>query len=182
MAGGAAIGGGVIGAVGGIMAGQGQANALNYEAQVAQMNATTALTSAKLNADKQSLQAQKIMGQASANYGASGVSATSGSVLNVMAASAANAELDRQNTIYGGQLKATNYENQASLDKFGAGQAITGGYLRALGSLAGAGAQASNLLGGGSAAGSGTAGAASGLTDVGAGGAGFENALGVFAY
>ena len=109
--------GGTLGAIGSIVQGQSTAKTLDYNANLQMQNAKNALISAKLNADKSDIMSQKVMGQARANYGASGVSSDSGSVLAVMSASAANAETDKNNIIYGGQIKSVNFENQASLDK-----------------------------------------------------------------
>lgn len=204
MAGGA-VAGGVIGGIGSILAGQSTSKTLQYNAQIQENNANAALTSASLNADKQELQAQRVIGQAKANYGASGVSATSGSVLNVIAASAGNAELDRQNTLYGGQVKATNYENQASLDSFEADQTMKGAWTSAIGGVITAGimSNASGGGGGGSTSGGGLTGEnaaaggelsgedASALGDFSLGGEGaaaagggadFADALGVLAF
>ncbi len=133
------------GAFGALVQGQNTANSLNYDAQVQQNNATTALTTAKFNADKQSLLATRQMGAATAAYGASGVSADSGSVMAVMGASAANAELDRQNILHGGDIRATNYENQVSIDQLGASNAIKSSYFNALSAMvAGGGKIAAN--------------------------------------
>lgn len=123
-------------AIGSLLEGAGTANALDYNAEVQGNNAYSALLAAKMNADKQSLQTNRIIGGAKAAYGASGVTADSGSVFSVLSASAANAELDRQNIIYGGQVKAVNYENQAALDKTSAQNALTSSYLKAAGSIA----------------------------------------------
>lgn len=142
-----AVAGTAISAVGALQAGKSQSDALGYNAEVQENNARAALASAKLNADKNDIMAQKVMGQARAEYGASGVTATSGSVLDVMSASAMNAELDRQNILYGGQVRAINYQNQASLDRAGANSALNGSYFNAFGKLA----QGAALLYGGGA-------------------------------
>lgn len=136
-------------AIGNIVQGQGEASALNYNAQIQQNNATAALISAKLNADKSSLQSNKIIGQAKANYGASGVTSDSGSVLDVIAASSANAELDKQNILYGGQIKAINADNQASLDRISANNALTGSYFGAAGNILKGGATIYGMSSGG---------------------------------
>lgn len=152
-----AAGGSAVGAIGALIQGQSQAGSLKYNAEVQENNAKAALLSAKLNADKQSLQFNKTQGQAVAGFGASGVEGDSGSVLAVLGANAANAELDRQNIIYGGQVRQINYENQASLDSFGAQSALNGSYLSALGGLAKGGAQiAGSMSGGGAGGGGGT--------------------------
>lgn len=120
-------------AIGSIKAGNDQASSLHYQAEVARQNAQNSLIAAKLNADKSMMQASKIQGLDIANYGASGVSADSGSVLAVLASNTEKAEMDKQNIIYGGQIRAINYENQASIDTVAASRAKTAGYLGALG-------------------------------------------------
>lgn len=143
-------------AFGSLVQGQQTANQLDYNAQVQTNNANLALTAAASNAAKQSVSATRMLGNMSAGYAANGVTQTSGSVMAVMGASAANAELDRQNILYGGQVKAVNYENQASLDKTGATNAINASYFNALSSLVGGGAgMLGNTMGGGSSGSSG---------------------------
>ncbi len=144
-----AAGGGIIQAFGSIKGGQDQADTLNYQARVAGQNAQAALIAAKLNADKQMMQFNKVQGQDIANYAASGVDASSGSVLNALASNAEGAELDKQNILYGGQVRAINYQNQASVDQVAAGRAKTAGYINAVGSLALAGAHAYGINQGG---------------------------------
>lgn len=131
-----------LGVVGSLISGQQTAGLLDAQAQLQRTNATNALYAAKVNADRQSILATKKIGSMTADYGASGVDATSGSVLAAIGASAGNAELDRQNIIHGGDLQAIQAENQASLDERGASNAITASYWNGLGGLAKAGAYA----------------------------------------
>lgn len=130
-----AVAGAGVSAYGALAQGKSQSDTLNYNAEVQDNNAKASLLSAKLNADKSSLQSNKIMGQNIASYGASGVTSDSGSVLAVMAASAANAETDKQNILYGGQVRSINYQNQASLDRVASNNVLTGSYFSALGSM-----------------------------------------------
>lgn len=131
------ITGGSANAVGALIQGQQQSDALNYQAKIQSKNAYEATAAASLNADRQDLIAAKSIGGTKAGYAAAGVDASSGSVMDVLAASAANAELDRQNIIHGGDLRAVNYENQASMDRLGASNAIKASYFNALSSLVG---------------------------------------------
>ena len=144
-----------LGAVGAISQGAQTAATLRYQAQVQRNNADEALTAASLNANRQSIQAAKLIGAAKAGYGASGVSADSGSVMSVIAASAANAELDRQNILYGGEIRSINSMNQAHMDEIGATSAVNASYLNAATNLLTVGGQmySQNMGGGGGASG-----------------------------
>lgn len=122
-------------ALGSITQGQMTSGALNAQAQVQQQNAQEAEVQGQFNATKQSLNSAEKIGSITAAFGASGVSSQSGSVQNVLAASASNAELDRLNILHGADVRAINYTNQASMDKLGASSALQGSYFSALGSL-----------------------------------------------
>lgn len=140
---------------GALVQGQQTANQLNYDATVQTNNANLALSSAAANAAKQSMAATRMMGTMSTGFAANGVSQTSGGVQAAMASSAANAELDRQDILFGGQVKAVNYQNQASLDRVGASNAVKASYFNALSDVigGGAGVLSNNIGGGGTAAG-----------------------------
>lgn len=129
--------GGMFQAAGSLIQGKQTANSLKYQAQVQTNNANEALTAASLNANRNSLMATKMIGQASAAYGASGVSGDSGSVLSVLGASAANAELDKQNILYGGQIRSINSMNQAHMDDIGATNAVNASYFNAFAGMTG---------------------------------------------
>lgn len=146
---GASLGAGGIGAIGALMQGQNTSDTLKYQAQIQTNNANDALVAASINANRNQIMAQKVIGEASAGYGASGVEASSGSVLSVMSASAANAELDRQNILYGGEIRAINARNQAHLDTIGAGNAVTASYFNALSGFAGGAVRGIGNTGGG---------------------------------
>lgn len=156
MAAGMLIAGGIA-AAGNIMQGQATSNALNAQAALQIQNASEAEAQGQYDANKSSLESATKIGAITAGYGASGVTTTSGSALNVLGASAANAELDRLNILHGADVKAINYENQASMEKVGAQSAQIGSFFGAAGSI-GAGATkayattltppSNNLLGG----------------------------------
>lgn len=130
-----AAAGTLIGAYGAWKAGEDQSDALDYQKQIAQQNARNSMIAAKINASRANMQFQKLQGQDIANYGASGVEGSSGSVLAVLGANAQGAEMDKQNILYGGQLRAINYQNQASVDSVAAGRASQAGTLGAVGGL-----------------------------------------------
>jgi hypothetical protein len=82
-------------------------------------------------AEQQQKQAKQAIGAEIAGYGASGVSSGAGSALDVLASSASNAELDRQNLLYDSKLRALGYRDQSDLDNAAAGNAQTAGELKA---------------------------------------------------
>lgn len=137
-------------AYGSIIKGQQTSDLLDNQAATQRRNATQAIMAAKFNADRQSMIATKHIGAMTAGYSASGVDMTSGSVLATIGASSANAELDRLNIIHGGDIRAVNFENQASLDELGARHAIQASYFNALSSMVAGGAgMMGNSTGGG---------------------------------
>ena len=94
----------------------------NYNAAVADRNAGIARAQAVADADAQSRHARRVIGAARAGYGASGIT-DEGSPLDVLGMSAANAELDRQNILYRGELKALGYGDTAGLERMRADNA-----------------------------------------------------------
>lgn len=132
--------GGLLGASGAFTQGQETADVLERQASIQRQNAIQSIIASKINADRSSMLATKAIGQEVAGYSAAGVDTnSSGSVLAVLGASAANAELDRQNILHGGQIRAMNYTNQANLDDLGADHSIKASYFNAAASLFGAG-------------------------------------------
>lgn len=146
------------GTYGSLMEGRQTADLLDNQAQVQESNARQARLSADSNSVRMMTMANKVIGKASASYAAAGVDASSGSVLAVLGASSANAELDRQNILHGGEVKAINFDNQASLDRLGSKHAIQTSYFNALSAFAGgSGKMIGNNMGGGGTAGATTA-------------------------
>ena len=139
----AAIVGGGIGAYGSLEAGSAAAKAAKYNAAVARQNADIALQQADMDAAAQQRAAAKVIGGERAAYGASGVSG--GSVSDVIRASEITSELDRQNILYGGKLKAMGYQQTSAMETMGAKQDIIGSrYQAASQLLTGAGSAASS--------------------------------------
>jgi hypothetical protein len=119
---------------GAMSAADAQAQAANYNAMVARNAATAAQQQAQQTAEIQQRQAKQQLGAISVGYGASGVT-SEGSPLDVLASSASNSELDRQNIIYHGNLQAAGYGDEASLDAARVGSAQTAGMTSAAGLL-----------------------------------------------
>jgi hypothetical protein len=124
-----------VSAVGSLTQGQATSSALNAQAKLQQQNANEAEAQGQFEATKQGIVAAQKIGAIRANYGASGVTLNSGSAQAVLGASAANAELDRLEILHGTDVKAINYNNQASMNMYGANSAQAGSYLNAVGGL-----------------------------------------------
>lgn len=120
---------------GDIQQGKMTSDSLNRQAQNLSTQAQEAEQKGQYDAMKQQLVASQRIGTAVASYGASGVTANSGSVLDVIQASHQNAELDKMNILHGADIRAINYQNQAAMNKYGAASAIQGSYWKALGAL-----------------------------------------------
>ncbi len=93
-----------------------QKAASKYNQQVAENQAIAARQQAGANAEMQRRSSEKKIGSMQASYAASGVS-IEGSALDILEESARNAEMDRQNIIYGGELRAIGSEGTAMLEK-----------------------------------------------------------------
>lgn len=107
---------GAMSAVGTVRQAQSQAQAKNYEAEVAAQNARIAQQQGEAAAELQAKEAQRKIGAMVAQYGAAGVDVSSGSPADVLADSVRSATLDNLTTKYNYQLKALGYKNQSNLD------------------------------------------------------------------
>jgi hypothetical protein len=134
-------------AISAISQGNQQKAASKYNAKVAENQAIAARQQAGANAEMQRRSSEKKIGSMQAAYAASGVS-MEGSALDILEESARNAEMDRQNILYGGELRAIGSEGTAMLEKSQGANAQTSGYLSAAGSLFKAGASAYGSSGG----------------------------------
>lgn len=117
-----------------ISQGRQQKNAADYNAAVANNNAIAARQQAAANAQAQARESRRRIGTARAGYGASGV-ALEGSPLDIIEQSAMEAELDRQNILYAGDLKAQGYESTATLERSKGKNAMSSAYFKAGSSL-----------------------------------------------
>lgn len=129
--------GGPFSAYGAIQQGQMTSDSLNNQANNLQAQADEAESKGKYDAMRETLVSNQKIGTSIASYGASGVAANSGSALDVIQASHQNSELDRLNILHGADIRAINYQNQASMDRYGAQSAKLGSYWQALGSITG---------------------------------------------
>lgn len=120
--------------IGAISSGMQQKDAADYNAAVANNNAIAARQQAAANAEAQARESRRRIGSARAGYGASGVG-LEGSPLDIIEQSAMEAEIDRQNILYAGDLKAQGFENTAALEKSKGKNAMTGAIFKAGSSL-----------------------------------------------
>jgi hypothetical protein len=145
VAAGAAVVGAAVSAYSAIKQGQSAQAAGNYNAQVAQNNAISATQQGSAAEAQSRLQSRAQIGLEQANFGASGVDMSSGSPLDVLRGSAAQGELDAQQTKYSYQMKALGYSTDATLSSFEGNNAANSGYLGAAGRLLAGGASAYGL-------------------------------------
>lgn len=120
----------VVSAVGMISQAQSAKSAANYNAAVAERNATVSRQQAAANEAAQRRENYRAMGRIRAGYGAAGVT-PEGSPLDILESSAAEAELDALNTRYKGELTAIGYQDEATLQRSRASSAMTAGVLNA---------------------------------------------------
>lgn len=116
--------------------GQQESDASAYNVAIAKRDAQVALDQGGLEADQQRRKATLTLGAARALYGASGVT-SEGSPIDVLASSAANAEMDNQLIKYRARLRALGYTDTAGLDSASGAAAKSNGYTGAIGSLLG---------------------------------------------
>ncbi len=134
-----------IAAYGAIQQGQANKAAAKYNAAVNEQNAVLSRQEANDAAMQADRERYMRLGSIRAAAGKSGVQAQ-GSVLDVIGDAASQSELQRQQIIYRGELKARGYNNTATLDEFSGSQAQTAGYLKAGSALlSGASTYAGNL-------------------------------------
>lgn len=107
-----------------------QAAAAEYNAAVAQNQATQAFAAGAERENIQRRQAAQQLSEQRAAFAQSGLDPSSGSALDVQLQSARNAELDALQTRYEGILTGQNYQQQAALGVY------EGGVLRASGRAA----------------------------------------------
>lgn len=132
-----AIGSAVFGAVGTLAEGQAQANAANYNAEVARMNAAHASAAGSQQATMESLKGAAIGGQLKAQQSANNVDVNTGSALKVQQGQREASELNAATTENNALLEAYGYKSQAALDSAEAQQAVEGSWFKAAGGLLG---------------------------------------------
>lgn len=120
-----AAAGTVASAVGQAQQGEQQARMAQYNQQIQYQRARDLQSQAEAQAAIEKNQSDRKVGQIGAAYGASGVDADQGTPLEVMADSAAQGELQRQLTIWGGRVGVGNAVTQGNIDAIQGGNALT---------------------------------------------------------
>jgi hypothetical protein len=126
-----------ISAVGDVMAGEAESAAAKYNSATGFANAAVVRENTVAQATQQARENYLRLGDMRASIGKSG--GTGGSFLDVLADTAAQGELAKQNIIYAGSVKANNLVRGALLDQTQATTAKIGGYFKAGADLIGAG-------------------------------------------
>src|SRR5262249_17978648 len=132
---------GVFGAIGALQSGENAQKAASYNAALARQQADATLSQTAADADRQRRLGLLTQGRARAGYGASGIT-VAGSPLDVLAASAAENELDVQTINYRGNLRAAGLRDEAALDEFSGRTARQQSYISATAALLGGAANA----------------------------------------
>jgi hypothetical protein len=124
----------------------------NYKTDVE--NANLAVQQGNEEARRSNVIANKVIGQGRAAAGASGIQ-MSGSALDVIGASAANAELDALSIQHKAAIKAYGYRSSAALEPFKQNVARENAQMATAGAIIGAGAKAYSYGNAGSKSGEG---------------------------
>ena len=143
---GAGAAGGIISSYGALQEGEAGYAAANYNAQVAEQNAAQSRAQGIENERRSRIESRKAIGSLKTAYSASGVS-MSGSALDVLAESVANAELDARTIKQASEARAINFENEAKVQRYAGGQARLGGRIKSAAALLGAGGSMAKAFG-----------------------------------
>lgn len=135
----ATVASGVVSAAGAMSAGKAQANAANYEAQLADRNAKIARNQAEAEQEDQRRENIRQRGAIRAAYGASGIE-MAGSPLDVLSDTALEQELDVARIGYRGELKAIGEADKAEMARVSASNAKQAGAIGAISAITKTGA------------------------------------------
>ena len=120
-----------VAAYGAYSQGQNASKTAKYQSRVAQRNAEIAKQNAALQAKQQDRLNRLRLGTIRANAGAAGGVSNEGSVLDIVADSAIQGELKRQDILRSGAIKAGGLDASSSLSEFEAGAASAAGKIGA---------------------------------------------------
>lgn len=120
-----------VSSIGSLLAGQRQATADRYNADLASREADIARAQGVAEATQIQQNNRRMIGLAIANSGASGVDPNQGSPVNVVADLADQGELSRQLAIYRGDLRGVSLDSKAAMLRSSAGSAASAGTLTA---------------------------------------------------
>ena len=123
-----------VNAFGAYSAGKAKQAAYNYDAQVAEMNAGIAKEQAEFEAARQESKTRRFIASQRVGFLANGVT-ISGSAMDILSDTTIQGEMDRLAIIYGGEVEAVNYRNDAQRSRFAGKQEAKAGMFNAAGSL-----------------------------------------------
>lgn len=138
--------GGIMGAGGALMEASDKQEAYENEAQQLESNAKMTRASTNYNAMRQGMIADRKIGGIETAYGASGISSESATVLNVLAASRSNAEMDKLSILHEGDVRASGLEERARYDRSAGDRSKQMGYFNAFSSLFSGGSRAAGMM------------------------------------
>lgn len=149
----ASVAGTGLSAVGDLQQGYANSNIAGYNADTATNNAATVTAQGAEEARRSNVASSRLIGSEAAGYGASGVQA-GGMGAQVMRNSATQGALNAATLENNAAIKATAYQNEASLDRYRGSNDVVAGYMGASGALL---KGLSGGAGGGGSGGSGSA-------------------------
>lgn len=120
---------GVMGTIGAVNTGNAKSSADTFNANIAGQNIDLTNQQTNLSLQQQQRDAYQKLGAIKAGFGASGVTSDSGSVLDVLADSSTQAQLDADTIVNNGKIKAAGYQNTENLDRAAASNDETSGYI-----------------------------------------------------
>lgn len=119
-------------AYGALQQGSSDKAAGEFNAQIAERNAEYTIKKSAEDERRQRVISKKFIGDIRSSYGASGIT-MDGSALDVLEASAADAELDALTIRHEGRVKAAGYINEANYERTAGENAKRQSYLKAAG-------------------------------------------------
>jgi hypothetical protein len=131
------VAGSAIGAGASIIGGMNKQNMYNYQAAVADINATRARQIGETEAFNSQLKTGGLLGKEKATQAASGVDVNSGSAVDVRASTAELGRLDAETILNNADTKALGLRQQAEMDRLAGKNAMTEGVLGAVGNVLG---------------------------------------------
>lgn len=124
----------IAGAAGDIISGSQQNYASKFNARQSELDAVISKNQADIEEHNFRTGIERLMGEQRAGYAKGGVT-FSGSVLDVQADTAMQAERDALTIQYSGLIKANNFKTQAAIQRVSGRSAVTAGWLGATGSI-----------------------------------------------
>jgi hypothetical protein len=140
-----AMAGAAVSAIGAYRQGKAAKAAAEYSATINEQNAQIAREQARQQIQQHDREQYLRLGKIRATQGKAGGTAE-GSVLDILADTAAQGEIERQDIAYRGELSARGYTNAAAVDRFEGSTARSQSYLRAGSELLSGGVTAGTIF------------------------------------